>query len=286
MTQLVLNQLVNGVVVGALYGIIALSVTLTFGITGIVNFALGAFMLLGAYFAWWFHEAIGIAYVVSVALAVLTVSSLGYVADIGLFRFTRRHLVNGLLVSIGLISIIEAAILLTWTATPKALSYVLPGVVLVGGVSVSKIKLAILFVLLTVFISTHFALTRTWFGRAALAYAQNQEATALMGVDTRRLETIIFVYSTSLAALGGALYASLYSIEPPLGSVYILKAVEAAILAGVGQILGSLVGGVILGVSENLGSIFLPNALRDAYGLIFLILVLLIKPSGLFGGKR
>jgi branched-chain amino acid transport system permease protein len=243
MAQLVVSQFVNGLIVGALYGIVALAVTLTFGITGVVNFALGAFMVLGAYFTWVCHEIVGVSYVSSVILAIAGVSILGYLADVGLFRFTRNHLVNGLLVSIGLISIIEASVLLLWTATPKNLAYVLPGVVRVAGIVVPKIKLVVVAVLVTVVVITYVGLTRTWLGRAAFAYAQNPEAAALMGVRTTRLETVVFVYSTALVALGGALYASLYSIEPSLGTFYVLKGVEAAILAGVGEVLGSLVGG-------------------------------------------
>ena len=94
------------------------------------------------------------------------------------------------------------------------------------------------------------------------------------------------VYSTALAGLGGALYASLYSLEPTMGSAYILKAVEAAILAGIGSVLGSLFGGVLLGVTEGAGSIVFPIAFRDAYGLVFLIAILLFKPAGLFASRR
>ncbi|MBV8851113.1 MAG: branched-chain amino acid ABC transporter permease [Methylobacteriaceae bacterium] len=285
MIQLIIGQLLNGAIVGSLYGIVALGITLTFGITGIVNFALGAFMMLGAYFTWYGYELIGLPYPIAVIVAVLLVATLGLVADLGLFRFTRNNLVNGLLVSIGLISIIEASVLLTWTSTPKDLSYVLPGSLRVGGILLPKIKLAVFAVLLLVIASTYLALTRTWIGRAAFAYAQNPEAAALMGVKTNRLQTIVTVYSTALAGLGGALYASLYSLEPTIGAYYVLKAVESAILAGIGNTIGALVGGIIIGISEGIGSVFLPTAFRDAYGMLFLVLILLFKPSGLLGSK-
>ena len=285
MIQLIIGQLLNGAIVGSLYGIVALGITLTFGITGIVNFALGAFMMLGAYFTWYGYELIGLPYPIAVVAAVLLVGALGLVADLGLFRFTRNNLVNGLLVSIGLISIIEASVLLIWTSTPKDLSYVLPGSLRVGGILLPKIKLAVFAVLLLVIASTYIALTRTWIGRAAFAYAQNPEAAALMGVKTNRLQTIVTVYSTALAGLGGALYASLYSLEPTIGAYYVLKAVESAILAGIGNTIGALVGGIIIGISEGIGSVFLPTAFRDAYGMLFLVLILLFKPSGLLGSK-
>lgn len=285
MTQLVFGQLLNGAIVGALYGIVALGVTLTFGITGIVNFALGAFMMLGAYFTWYGYEVMGAPYPVAVVAAVLLVAVLGTLADRGLFRFTRNNLVNGLLVSIGLISMIEATVLLVWTSTPKDLTYVLPGSLPLAGIFVPKIKLAVFAVLLLVILGTYLALTRTWIGRAAFAYAQNPEAAALMGVRTDQLQTIVVVYSTALAGLGGALYASLYSLEPTMGAYYILKAVESAILAGIGNTIGALVGGLILGISEGIGSVFLPTAFRDAYGMVFLVLILLFKPSGLLGSR-
>lgn len=286
MTSLIVGQMLNGIIVGALYGVVALGVTLTFGLTGIVNFALGAFMMLGAYFTWFGFDVLGLRYPVAVVAAVAAVSLLGLLADQGLFRFTRNNLVNGLLVSIGLISVIEACVLLLWTTTPRDLSYVLPGAVRYAGIVVPKMKLVVFGVLVAVIVGTYLALTRTWTGRAAFAFAQNPEAAALMGVRTKALQTVVVVYSTALAGLAGGLYASLYSIEPTLGAAYILKGVEAAILAGIGSVLGALAGGAILGVSEGVGSLFLPSSFRDAYGLVFVVLLLLLRPSGLFGARQ
>lgn len=286
MGQLILGQLLNGAIVGTLYGIVALGVSLTFGITGIVNFALGAFMMMGAYMAWFLTDGVGLPYPLAVVGAVAITAVGGLVADQGLFRFTRNNLVNGLLVSIGLIAIMEGAALLIWTSTPKDMHYVLPGVVRMFGLVVPKLKLVVFGVLILVILATYVGLTRTWVGRAAFAYAQNREAAELMGIRTGVLQSGVVVYSTALAGLGGALYTSLYSLEPTMGSAYILKAVEAAILAGIGSVLGSLFGGVILGVTEGAGSIVLPIAFRDAYGLFFLIAILLFKPAGLFASRK
>jgi len=285
-TQLIVGQLLNGAIVGTLYGIVALGVTLTFGITGIVNFALGVFMMFGAYAAWYFSDTVGLPYPLAVLAAVAVTAAAGLVADQALFRFTRNNLVNGLLVSLGLIAVLEACALLVFTSTPKELHRVLPGIVMVAGLVLPKMKLVVFFLLLVVIFATYAALTRTWTGRAAYAYAQNPEAAALMGVATSRLQSGVVVYSCGLAGLGGALYASLYSLEPTLGSLFILKAIEAAILAGIGSVTGALLGGVILGVTEGVGSIYLPLAFRDAYGLVFLVVILLFKPAGLFAGRR
>lgn len=286
MVQLIVGQLLNGVIVGTLYGIIALGVTLTFGITGIVNFALGAFMAIGAYLGWYLTDEIGIAYPLAVPIAVAGTALFGLAADQLLFRFTRNNLINGLIVSIGLISVIQSALLMLWTTTPKNMHYVLPGVLNLDWFIVPKMKGVVFLVLLVVILSTYAALTRTWAGRAAYAFAQSPEAATLMGVRTRLLQTGVVVYSTALAGLGGALYASLYSLEVSLGSSYILKGVEAAILAGIGSVMGSLVGGIVLGVTEAVGSLYFPQAYRDAYGLVFLVLILLLRPGGLFGGRR
>jgi len=283
MLQLVVGQLLNGIIVGTLYAIIALGVTLTFGITGIVNFALGAFMMLGAYFTWYLTDGLHLPYPLAVPIAVAAIALLGLIADQALFRFTRNNLINGLIVSIGLISVIVAFVLMVWSTTPQNMEYVLPGVFRVGGVIVPKMKAVVFVVLLLVILATYAALTRTWAGRAAYAFAQNPEAAALMGVRTKVLQAGVAAYSTALAGLGGALYASLYSITPEIGGSYILKGVEAAILAGIGSVMGSFAGGIIIGVAEGVGSIFLPSAYNDAYGLVFLVLILLFKPAGLFG---
>ena len=118
-------------------------------------------MMLGAYFTWYGYEQTGLPYPLAVVVAVLLVGALGFAVDRGLFRFTRNNLVNGLLVSIGLISIIEASVLLTWTSTPKDLTYVLPGSLRMGAILLPKMKLAVFAVLLVVIGSTYLALTRT-----------------------------------------------------------------------------------------------------------------------------
>ena len=286
MVQLLIGQALNGVIVGTLYGIIALGVTLTFGITGIVNFALGEFMMIGAYLTWYLVDVAGLPFAVALLPAVVGAAGCGFVADQLLFRFTRNNLINGLLVSIGLISVVESGALLLWSATPKDMSYVLTGSVQLAPISLPEMKLVVFALLAAVILLTYAALSRTWMGRAAYAFAQNAEAAMLMGVKTARLQSGVVVYSTALAGFGGALYASLYSLEPAMGGMYILKGVEAAILGGIGSPLGSLVGGIILGVTEAIGSIYLPSAFRDAYGLVFIVGILLYRPSGLFGSDR
>lgn len=286
MSQVLLGQILNGVILGSLYGIIALGVTMTFGITGIVNFALGQFMMIGAYAAWYLTDAAGLSFPLSVVLGVLIAAAAGLAADQALFRFTRNNLVNGLLVSIGLISVVESAALFLFTTTPKNMDVVVTGSWLLGAIALPRMKIVVFLLLVAVIALTWLGLSRAWLGRATRAYAQNAEAAMLMGVPTKLLQTGVVVYSCGLAGFGGALYASLFSLEPSLGALFILKGVEAAILAGVGNLLGALAGGIMLGVTESVGSLYLPGAFRDAYGLVFLIAILLFRPAGLFGGSK
>lgn len=286
MSQIIVGQVLNGIIIGSLYGIIALGVTMTFGITGIVNFALGQFMMIGAYATWHLVELTGLPFPVAAGLAVLIAGFVGLLCDKGLFRFTRNNLVNGLLVSIGLISIFESAAILFYTATPKSMYYVLPGSWTIGGVTLPIVRVTTFLLLLGVIGLTWLSLSRTWLGRATFAYAQNPEAATLMGVDTKLLQTGVVVYSCALAGFGGVMYATLFSLEPAMGGLFMLKGVEAAILAGVGSLLGALAGGIIIGVVEAVASLFLPQAFRDAYGLIILVVILLFRPTGLFGGLK
>lgn len=286
MSQVVLGQILNGIILGSLYGIIALGVTMTFGITGIVNFALGQFMMIGAYAAWCFTDLMKLPFPLAVALGILIAAIAGLAADQALFRFTRNNLVNGLLVSIGLISVVESGALMLFTTTPKNMDVVVAGSWLLGAIALPRMKIVVFLLLVAIIALTWLGLSRAWLGRATRAYAQNAEAAMLMGVPTKLLQTGVVVYSCGLAGFGGTLYASLFSLEPSLGALFILKGVEAAILAGVGNLLGALVGGVILGVTESVGSLYLPGAFRDAYGLVFLIAILLFRPAGLFGGPR
>jgi branched-chain amino acid transport system permease protein len=286
MTQVVVGQALNGIILGSLYGIIALGVTMTFGITGIVNFALGQFMMIGAYATWYFTDLLMLPFPVAALLAVALATAAGLVADQTMFRFTRNNLVNGLLVSIGLISVVESGALLLFTTTPKNMDAIIAGSLSLGSITLPRMKVVAFLLLLAVIGLTWLGLSRAWLGRATRAYAQNPEAAMLMGVPTRALQTGVVVYSCALAGFGGALYACLFSLEPSLGGLFILKGVEAAILAGVGNLLGALAGGVILGVTESVGSLYLPVAFRDAYGLVFLVAILLFRPAGLFGSQR
>jgi len=219
-------------------------------------------------------------------LGIVAAGLAGLAADQGLFRFTRNNLVNGLLVSIGLISVVESIALLLFTTTPKNMDVVVSGSWLLGAIALPRMKVVVFLFLIAVIGLTWLGLSRAWLGRATRSYAQNAEAAMLMGVPTNLLQTGVVVYSCGLAGFGGALYASLFSLEPSLGALFILKGVEAAILAGVGNLLGALVGGVLLGVTESVGSLYLPGAFRDAYGLVFLIAILLFRPAGLFGGPK
>jgi branched-chain amino acid transport system permease protein len=157
-TQLVLGQVLNGAIIGAMYGIIALGITLTFGITGIVNFALGEFMMIGAYATYALAERGGLSYPMAVVPACLIAAAAGYLSNKAFFRFTRNNLVNGLLVSIGLISVFESAAMLLWTATPVEMHFVLPGALRVGDIGLPKMKLVVFAVIVVVIVATYLAL--------------------------------------------------------------------------------------------------------------------------------
>ncbi|MES2399492.1 MAG: branched-chain amino acid ABC transporter permease [Pseudomonadota bacterium] len=286
MDSLLIGQFINGAIIGAIYGILALAISLTFGLTGIVNFALGSFMMVGAYCTWAMCALYNWPYPLAVAAAVALTAVLGWVADLLLFRLTRDHLVNGLLVSIGLVFIMEAAVQMIFTTTPQVLDPVVTGSVSVGAASVPTMRLVVLTLLCGCVGATYGMLNWTRVGRAIRAFAQDREGALVVGIPGARLQRLIFVGSTAIAGLGGALYASLYSIEPAMGAVYVLKAVEGAVLAGIGSTLGVLAAGIGLGTIESVASLHLPLAFRDAYGLLAMILILLFRPMGLFGARR
>src|SRR5258706_6033842 len=173
MTQVIIGQFLNGIIVGTLYGIIALGVTLTFGITGIVNFALGQFMMIGAYAAWHLTDITHLPYPVSVVLAVLIAGFAGFLSDRALFRFTRNNLVNGLLVSIGLISVMESGALLLFTTTPKNMDTVIAGSWSLGAITLPRMKVVAFLLLVAVIRLTWLGLSRAWLRPAAAASAEN-----------------------------------------------------------------------------------------------------------------
>ncbi len=270
---------------GSIYALVGLGLTMTFGLLDILNFAHGQMLMLGAYGTFFLVRA-GVPFLPAMVIAMGGVALLGVIVERVFFRPVRATPVNGLIVSIGLIAVIENVALVAWGADPKDIQPSLVGAVQVGGVSVILQRLLVLGITVVLIVLFSVFLRSSTLGKWIRATAQNREAAALMGIPTDRVVSVSFALGSALAAASGALLATLFPFDPFVGEVPVLKGFIVIILGGLGSPAGAILGGFALGISEALGAGLIASAFRDGFGFAILILALLWRPQGLMAPRR
>jgi branched-chain amino acid transport system permease protein len=291
MESLFLQQVLNGIIVGSVYSLIAIGLTMIFGVMKIANFAHGDFAMLGAYFAIYFVVLISgwMGWIGALIVAAVGVGIIGLFVERFLFRplLTRWTDIDIIMASIGLFIFLENGAQLVFGTAPKMIvdPFQTKGINLIFS-STSMIRLfCFFFSVVTIFLLQIF-LTKTKMGVAIRATSQNRNAALLMGINISFIYSTTFVVGSALAGLGGVLYGTIFAVFPMMGAMPTLKAFAITILGGMGNIRGAIFGGFILGVAETLGGNYISMQYKNAIGFIIIILVLLIIPQGLFGGKQ
>lgn len=280
---------INGILVGSLYSVMAIGLTIIFGVMRVINMAHGEFIMLGMYLAYWLHVAFAASQVQALILALPVFLGLGALVQRGVVeRVAKRGGEMGtLLVTAGLSLVLANAAQLLWTADFRALpSSYTTQLVQYFGLSVNAVLVQTFGVAVVLTAVTYGFLVWTDLGRAIRAASQNSMAAALMGVDVRRTRLLAFGVGTVLAGMAGALLTPLFYVYPYVGRVFIVKSFVVVVLGGMGSVLGATVGGIILGVIEAAGSLFISSGYREALGLVIFLLVLLFRPTGLFVNPR
>ncbi len=286
--QMFLQSLVSGVLTGTLYAMIAVGLTIVFGVMRIINMAHGEMVMLGMFGAYWSYSLLHLDPFLSLLLWMPAMFLFGMVV----YRFLLRKIIpggelNSLLYTAGLSLLIANLALFLWTGDYRNIN--LPYGMLPArpfGISVS-IPLAIAFGLALAITSLlSLFLSRTDTGRAIRATAQNPEAAALMGIEVGRIDMITFGLGTALAGASGVLLAPSLYLYPTVGEILIVKCFVIVVLGGLGSIPGAIAGGVLLGIVESLGSVYVSVAYKDGIGFVLFLLVLLFRPKGLFGVGR
>ena len=287
----VIQNLVFGLFVGALYGIAAVGLSLVFGVQKVLNVAHGSLIMLGGYASFWIFTWYGIDPFLAIAITGPLLFAFGLALHLGLFRFvTRLHeeekIKNSLLISFGLTLVLENLAIRLWTADDRAIttSYAGEGVTL-EGIAFPYTRVASLIVAAVAVFALHMFLTRTFAGKAIRATSEDWEAASLMGIDVQRTYVVAFAIGTALAGIAGALVSVSYLIAPSIGLTWTLKALVVVVLAGMGSILGAFAAGILLGLTEALSIYVFGASYREVVGLVLFVLVLLVRPQGLFGRR-
>ena len=285
---LFLSYLINGISLGSVYAIIALGYTMVYGIAKMLNFAHGDVIMIGAYVSFCAMQYLGLSALVSVVLAMVACTALGIVIEGLAYKPLRQAPSLAVLITaIGVSYFLQNSALLIWGSAPKSYPSVITlgsinlmdgQLVISGGTIVTVLANIVIMVALTLFTG------RTKFGKAMRTVSEDKGAAELMGINVNATISMTFAIGSALAAVAGVLLCSAYpTLQPTTGSMPGIKAFTAAVFGGIGSIPGAMIGGVLLGVIEILGKAYVSTELGDALVFAVLILVLLVKPTGLLG---
>ena len=303
--EMLVQQLINGLVLGSMYALIALGYTMVYGVLNLINFAHGDVLMIGALTGWsilqllqqWVPEWPGL---IKLAIAVLGAVPVCVIVSLLIERIAYRRLRHAprlapLITAIGVSILLQTFAMMLWGRDPLPFPQVLPvePLHLAGGL-ITPTQILLLVLALVSMLALTLLVERTRIGRAMRAVAENPRVAALMGVDANRVIMLTFAIGATLAAVAGVMWAANYaSAQFAMGFVPGLKAFSAAVLGGIGNIYGAMLGGILLGLIESLGAGYigdftagvLGSHYQDIFAFIVLILVLTLRPSGLMGER-
>lgn len=280
--------LVNGVLLGGLYAIMALGLALVWGVLNIVNLAHGAFIMVGAYLSWSLYTFLGIDPFVGLPVTAVVMFALGYALQRGLLNLlVRAPMFNTLLITFGLEVVLTYLAQMVFSADFRAINPSYAGASMtLGPITIPVARLAAFGAALVLTVGLWLFLLHTRLGRAIRATAQNLVAARLYGVEPMRLYAVTFGLGMALAGMAGTLYGTVSQINPYIGSALTAKSFAIAIIGGLDNPLGVIVGGVLLGVIESLTTLYVGPTFADVASFGILVLVLIIRPGGLIGRTR
>ena len=276
---------VSGLLAGSLYGMVALGLGLVFGVMRVINIAHGTLLTLGAYTTFWWFRLLGVNPYLSLALSMPLMFLFGLALQRALVaRVVDAPELSSLLLTFGISIALVNALQLAFTSDIRSVEF-LTGSFAVGEIAVSKSRLiAFAFALAITGLAVWF-LRATRFGKAIRATSQNRDLALACGIDVHRVHAYAFGVASALAGAGGTLIAVMVAIQPQMGQVYTIKSFLVIVLGGAGNYAGALFGGLLLGLVEQLTSLFFTTQVSEAAAYILLVLVLLLRPQGLLGGR-
>ena len=288
MTTTVINVLVNGLIMGGIYALISVGLSMQYGVARILNVAHGEFIMVGAFLTWLLFSGYGVNPLLSLAIAGPVLFVIGYLTHITLFKRLSRISPapaafegNSILMAFGILFIIQSIAKIIWGTSIRGYTYMNYSIYL-GEIRFSANRMTILLFAVALCLVFYFFLTRTRTGKAIRASAQDAVAAGLMGVEINRMLALCFGLGALMAGFAGVLLSMAYQIQTTMGLEYTVIAIIVVVLGGLGSIPGSLLGGFILGLIGSIVSAIEPGLTLVAYYVLFMVL-LLVKPTGILG---
>ena len=280
---LLLQSTIIGLSIGSIYILMALGLTLMFGMMHIINFAHGAIYMLGAFVVYYVFFQAGAPYLAAFVLAMVLLAAFGYLVERTIYRPIKGGIEPTLVALLALTTFLQAAGYPVFGQLDKHVPPVFPGTRNILGVMISIERLMIIPVAAALVIGLYLFINKTRLGGAMRAIEQDKEAASLQGVNVDRINGLAFAVGFALAAAAGALMAPIFKLDPMMGEQPLLKAFIIIILGGLGSIPGAILGGLMLGLIDSIVATALGAEPAFLLSFVFIILVLLFKPTGLFG---
>jgi branched-chain amino acid transport system permease protein len=283
------QQLLLGLLIGGLYGLAAAGLSLVFGVMKVLDVAHGELIMLGGYAGFFAVALFGVDPFAALVLVIPVSLLFGALLYLGLFGFVVRsdeetRVKNSLLIGFGLALALHALAVRLWTADERSIVTPYGGsVIMVGDLAVPVVRLLSLLLAFLLIGGLHLLLARWRWGKAIRATAEDWQAALLAGIDVRRAYLLAFAMGTALAGAAGTLVSIGYSVSPSIGLEWTLKALIVVVLAGLGSMIGTFLGGLVLGVAEAASAAAFGGAYREIVGLVIFVAVLVARPKGLFG---
>ncbi|PIC99209.1 branched-chain amino acid ABC transporter permease [Sporosarcina sp. P29] len=284
---LFIQSLIDGLLMGGIYSLVAIGLTIIFGVMKIINFAQGAFMMLGMYVTYWLYAIAGLNPYLSIPISAIVLFLVGVAIQktiLSKMMDAPEH--NQLLVTLGIMLFIENFALILFKPDFRSVTVEgMPKTISLLSINIGTGKLIAFLFAIGLTALLFWFLKHTFLGKAIRATSINRQGAALIGINTKRINYIAFGLGSALAAIAGTLMTPFFYTSPDVGSAFILKAFVVVVLGGLGNVLGALIGGLVIGVAESLGGAVLPGSLKELMTYLIFILVLLFRPNGIFGGK-
>ena len=283
----IILTLVWGVAIGCVYILLATGLNIIFGVMKLVNFAHGQLLMISAFLTWTISVSLGLNAYVAIIISMFIVALLGVVVE----RFTFRRVLgtdklNEIFVSLGLIYIFENIAMLIWGANSKQVASPFYGMsISLPGLSITYDRVIAVFVVFAVLVIFGLLLWKTKIGLAMRATSQRNTTAMLMGINVQKIYMFTFAIGAALAAIAGGLYGIIFPFDYQVGAMPTIIAFAIIIMGGLGSIKGAIIGGLLYGVTEQLATLFLGGTWGSAVAFALLIVVLIIRPNGIFGEK-
>lgn len=285
--EILIQQLFNGLTIGSIYSLVALGLTLVYGILHIPNFAHGAIYMIGAYITLTMMQYVGLHYWLAIVVSILVVGLLSVLMERIVFHPLRNATqVHSMIAAIGVLLFLEALSQVVWGTEFRQMATPYEQMLTISSLNFSVHRILIIVATLVVMILLYLFLNKTFLGKSIVAMSQDREGAFLIGINSNKVAMLTFFIAGALAVIASSLTSPINLVFAGMGHLVILKAFVIIIIGGMGSVPGAIVGGYILGFSESIGATYISNDYKDIIAFVLLIIILTIKPNGIFSRKE